>query len=368
MAPVLELPLLFQGDLAPTTTLGQLGIAETSIHNTIYAPSGNYSIDPGSNFGCNTSNGNYHHNANVVIGFGAGSLRGHSGGTGQDRISVSGSVIIGFGAGEHILGQHFGTVIIGAHCASDRNQYTNHSNTTGIGTGCVGIGTDVYKQGGYGDFPRWCVAIGWGAGAHVGGDHNTAIGYQALYNTPYNSSIQSTGYRGHRNTCIGYRAKPSSSTVNDEITLGNSQVATLRCNVTSISSLSDGRDKKDVEDIDVGLEFIKAVRPVKFEWDRRERLQDHDEDGEPIGEEIQPFAGVKEYGFIAQELDAVVEQYGNEEYAHLVHHEDEDRLEAEPFRLFPILLKAVQELSEKCDDLEARNRALESRIAALEPT
>ena len=64
---------------------------------------------------------------------------------------------------------------------------------------------------------------------------------------------------GDNNLILGNTATPSAITVDNEITLGNSSISTLRCAVTSITSLSDERDKSDIKDLEYGLAFIDAL-------------------------------------------------------------------------------------------------------------
>ena len=90
------------------------------------------------------------------------------------------------------------------------------------------------------------------------GSNNTAIGYRALW-----SSI-STAFTGNNCTVIGNDAQPSSSSVSNEITLGNSSVSSLRCNATTITALSDRRDKTDIIPIGEGLAFLNQLNPVSF--------------------------------------------------------------------------------------------------------
>ena len=80
---------------------------------------------------------------------------------------------------------------------------------------------------------------------------NTFLGAYAGY---YNGSDATTNgiTTGINNTAIGFAAYPSSATANNEFTLGNSNVANLRCNDTSISALSDERDKTNIVDIPLG--------------------------------------------------------------------------------------------------------------------
>ena len=143
-------------------------------------------------------------------------------------------------------------------------------------------------------------------------------------------------------TALGYYAQASAVGITNEITLGNSSVATLRCQVTSITALSDERDKTNIIDSPVGLNFINDIRPVLFDWARR--------DGEKLGE--------KGFGFVAQQLDSVQQKYNAEEYLNLVYKSNPDKLEATPANMFPAMVKAIQELSAEVDKLRATLNAL----------
>jgi hypothetical protein len=94
------------------------------------------------------------------------------------------------------------------------------------------------------------------------------------------------------------------------------------------------------------LEFVRALRPVKFDWNMR--------DGAKVG--------IPEAGFIAQELDAVQEQFGASDYLSLILKDNPDRLEATPGKLLPVLVRAIQELSIENEDLRSRIEILEGKI------
>ena len=190
------------------------------------------------------------------------------------------------------------------------------------------------------------------------GDYNTALGSSAGYSvstTDGNTLLGSkAGYSqggsttnalttGSNVTCVGYESMPSAATATNEITLGDNNITSLRCNVTTISSLSDERDKTAITDLTHGLDFINDMRPVEFTWNRR--------DGS---------LGAKpDMGFIAQDLYDVELTHSSTSRTRLVKWDDPSKLEADYLRTYPILVKAVQELS-------AKNKALEARIAALE--
>ena len=174
------------------------------------------------------------------------------------------------------------------------------------------------------------VIVGDGAGDGLTGSQNTIIGSTA-------GSVADT--LGATNcTVIGYNSSTSIGTASNEFTLGNASIATLRCQVTTITSLSDARDKTDVSDLPLGLDFLLALRPVKFTWAMRQESARN---------------GHTEAGFIAQELAAAQDDAGAD-WLGLVMDSNPDRLEASPGKLLPILVKAIQELAAENADLRAR--------------
>ena len=202
-----------------------------------------------------------------------------------------------------------------------------------IGSGSVAFGHDALRNNTTGNFN---VAVG--ARALVGttsGTNNTAVGYGA-------GTAVTTGTNL---TIIGYLAAASAVGATNEITLGNSSVATLRCQTTSITALSDFRDKTDINDIQVGLSFVEKLRPVTFKWDKREWYSNGNKDGSKKD-------NVTQVGFIAQELKVLQEETGAE-YLKLVYESNPEKLEATPGNLLIPLIKSVQELSLKVKVLES---------------
>jgi len=179
------------------------------------------------------------------------------------------------------------------------------------------------------------VAVGTGAGSEITtGSYNTSIGHAA------GNSITT----GTFNSSIGYNAQPSSATASGDFTLGDGNVGNLRCNDTSISSLSDQRDKTNIVDNPYGLAFINTVKPRQFKWQTRDgNIKD----------------GTTRLGFIAQELLAATD--GNNEILDLVMDNNPDRLEAKAGNLLPIMIKAIQELSAQVTALQAEVSALKGQ-------
>jgi len=141
---------------------------------------------------------------------------------------------------------------------------------------------------------------------------------------------------GKDSVAIGHDANGGG--VSNAITLGASTLASLRSNQTSISSLSDLRDKGNIEELTLGLEFINSVRPVKFTWDRRTP---------------DDFNGKVAAGFIAQE---VLEAQTNADaaYMDLVDESNPEQLHVKAGNILPALVKAIQQLTDRVEALEAK--------------
>jgi hypothetical protein len=176
------------------------------------------------------------------------------------------------------------------------------------------------------------------------GVNNCAFGSGSLYNntsgtknTTVGGNAGSTITTGTNLSVFGYNAQASTATATNEVTLGNSSVATLRCQVTTITALSDFRDKTDINNVEVGLSFVEKLRPVTFKWDKREWYTDGNRDGSKKDT-------ITQIGFIAQELKALQESE-NATYLNLVYESNPDKLEATPGNLMIPLIKAVQELN-----------------------
>ena len=241
--------------------------------------------------------------------------------------------------------------------------HTSNSNITNLGyeSGILNTGagtTNVGSQAGYGLTGGNNTTLGYRAGYKDGlsqsGSYNVYVGSLCAYNSSGSASNNtaiggramqdvSTGSNntcigrsagesittGSNNTVIGYDAEPSAVDATNEITLGDANIATLRCQVQTISALSDSRDKTNVQPSTYGLDFINKLNPVTFDWDMR--------DGAKVGD--------KDLGFIAQELQEV-----DDENLQLVYANNPDRLEASYGRLIPVLVKAIQELKLELDN------------------
>ena len=320
-APAAADPITSSLDIGPTKTIKLDAVSPLGTRNSFL----------GENAGKNNTTGD----SNVAIGFGA--LENNT--TGTENIAIgraaldagsgNSNVAIGGNAASSTVGGN--NVCIGSGAAANMSGFSGENVIIGRAAGNGSVNGAV-RSVIIGDVaclsnaPSDAVAIGANTMASTSGQFNTAVGQSA------GSNIGT----GTNNTCLGNNADPSTSGVSNEITLGNSSVATLRCQVTSITSLSDARDKKDVEDANIGLDFINDLRPVKFVWDTRDGAK----------------KDIKEVGFIAQELDEVQQKHGVEDHLQLVLKNNPDKLEASQGKLIPILVQAIKDLKKEIDELK----------------
>lgn len=160
----------------------------------------------------------------------------------------------------------------------DHSLYTNASGSRNTGIGCYSLSNLTGNDN-----------TGLGVDAlysNTSGVGNTAVGGVALYfgSGSYNTSIGVSsgptfgGGDPSNTTAIGYGAAVASS---NEIRVGNTSVTSISGQV-AWSFPSDRRDKHDIRDSDLGLDFLMSLRPVSY------RLNNGD--------------GLLDYGFIAQEV------------------------------------------------------------------
>jgi hypothetical protein len=136
--------------------------------------------------------------------------------------------------------------------------------------------------------------------------------------------------------------------VSNTITLGNSSITTLRCQVTTITSLSDARDKKDVQPLTEGLRLMRTVEPVRFVWNMR--------DGGQVGN--------ADTGFIAQQLQQA-QITADVAVPGLVYEENPDNLEAGYGKLLPFAIGAIKQLDATVEELRAQLAELKAELNTL---
>lgn len=246
---------------------------------------------------------------------------------------------------------------------------TTSTRNTAIGASCmfgVSYGTEN-------------VAIGVNTNAvNTGGNQNVAVGDLALRYAVASSSNTAVGYSALRQMIAGGNAtaltnctgvgRDASVSGDNQVQLGNS--ATTTYVYGTVQNRSDLRDKNDVRDTVLGLEFIEALRPVDYRWDMRDDYFElvevevgTDAEGMPVFETLRqpvPRDGSKKrarfhHGLIAQEVKATMEALGVDFGGFQDHQVNggNDILTIGYDELIGPLIKAVQQLSAEIKQLKA---------------
>ena len=233
----------------------------------------------------------------------------------------------------------------------------------------IGIGNYVMDVGSNSASTAQNVCIGHNSGTLLTGDDNTCVG----------NASGDTISSGEKNTIIGSGADTSAGTTqnataigygtvtkgNNTVTLGDSNVdhvymafdsgAKVWC--TNIDSSSDARIKKNVEKTTLGLNFVNELNPVTFNMRKSEEWDNDLKKEQAWFKNIDSSRDIddkdKKIGFIAQEVKACLDKYNVDCDIHSV--QEDSKIEGIDYsRLVVPLVKAVQELSAKVTELEAK--------------
>lgn len=199
------------------------------------------------------------------------------------------------------------------------------------------------------------VAVGSNAlsGAGSASTRSTALGYNAgnnittsIDNVMIGCIAQGFGTTARNQIVIGYNATASGD---DQVTLGNSSIGYLRCAATTITALSDRRDKAEIVQLAEGIDFINKLKPVTYTWNTRDKSK----------------VGIKAAGFIAQDLLDLQQKSAIGENLDLVSFNNPDRLEARYGNLLPVIVKGIQEQQAEIEALKKANEELQKTNAAI---
>ena len=208
-------------------------------------------------------------------------------------------------------------------------QFAGCSNTTGKYNNFFGL-----EAGQFGTTGSRNNFFGQQAGRYNTGNNNFFGGYLAgRCNTTGSCNVQ-----------IGNNAQGSSATVSNEVTINNgTNFARFQGAATAWTFTSDQRDKTNIQNFNLGRDFLKNIQPRKFEWNFRHTEADK---------------GKEATGFIAQEVQEVIEEF-NVSYTNLVDTNNPDQYTLGATNFIPILVNAIKEL-------DAENTILKTRLEALE--
>lgn len=238
---------------------------------------------------------------------------------------------------------------------------------------------------------RTSTAVGAGALTNGGVSDNAALGFRALaFLAEDSNQIRNTacGTRAmefmidgtncttvFNSSAIGYQAYVSG---NSQVQLGNSATTPYAYNAMQLRS--DVRDKTNIKDTELDIEFINGLRPVQGNWNIREdymeeyEVQVGVEDGKAVTEKRLKFneseyklktkaRGRDHNWFIAQEVDALCQSL-QVDFAGLHNHSrnggcDVFSLAYEEF--IPPMVKSIQQCWSRLDEMEQRLLALEEK-------
>ena len=254
---------------------------------------------------------------------------------------------------------------------------------TAIGNGNTAIGTYAQTETSACSTGGYNVAIGFRGGYISCGDNNVAIGtctkaygnsvlvgknrYGSATSTAVGHGPYSTGEcsislgycsraDGTNTIAIGCGAINYSS---NHIQWGNSSNNVKNCIWPTWGTLSDQRDKTNIQSLDpkYGIEFIKKLKPKSFSWDNRETYVR--ECGFEFGQKDGTLTNSEEnYGFMAQEIDKTIEELDIKFDALRGKEKDAFRLTYPAF-IAP-MIKTVQEIATRLELLDQEITQLET--------
>jgi uncharacterized protein YjbI with pentapeptide repeats len=198
--------------------------------------------------------------------------------------------------------------------------------------------------------------VGDGAGSTLStANFSTAVGLEAYLTGNFTNS-----------TCLGFDAQVTGA---NQVQLGSSGTTTYVYG--SVQDRSDARDKADIQNTDLGLNFIMALQPRKFRWDYREDYRPPKPGPDATKEEWAEYNeackldnlthdGSKKrnrfhQGLIAQELKATMDAMGVDFGGYQDHkiNGGQDALTIGYEELIAPLIKAIQELKAEFDEYKS---------------
>jgi hypothetical protein len=248
--------------------------------------------------------------------------------------------IIGNGKGNFSSNTATGTTALNANTTgvdgTANGNFALANNTTGIKNTAVGSVAMLGNTTGSGN-----TGVGMGALYNaVSLNSNTAVGVDALASNTLYSNCSGLG-------------RLSSVTGNNQVQLGDGDTTTYVFG--TVQNRSDLRDKAEVRDTVLGLDFINELRPVDYKWDMREdyRTETNSELSELIHDGTHTRSRFH-HGLIAQEVQDVIEASGVD-FGGFQDHKvggGDDVLSIGYDELIAPMIKAIQELTARINALE----------------
>ncbi len=243
-------------------------------------------------------------------------------------------------------------------------------NTTGYNNTANGYRALYRNTTGYNNTSNGCSTLY----SNTKGCNNTAVGCNALTlntiaggNTAIGCDSLSSNTTGHSNTAIGRLALRSLTTyynctglgANSAVT-GSNQVQLGDTAVTvyaqkALVTRSDARDKLDIEDSPLGLNFIMKLRPRKYRMNSREAYFEEGEERDFTATNDGSKAGKRpHYGLVAQEVKETMNELGIDFAGYLDSKIDggEDVLSLGYTEFIAPMIKAIQQQQQMIEQLQ----------------
>jgi hypothetical protein len=306
-------------------------------------------------FGIQTLYANTTSNYNTAMGYTA--LTANT--TGAENVAIGGFALDACVTGDYNTA--VGTSSLGAatgNLNSALGRYSGQDLTSGGGN--TFIGTESGKNATTGDNNTGVGYLSFGIGI-ITGDDNTALGRSTGYNL---TSGANNLFAGHDS---GLTGSPGGNvtTGSNEIYLGDENIGSANIQV-DWTVASDQRDKTDFTDLDLGLDFVKALAPVTYKWDKRSKYGDKYADDYDLNAQTPDGTHKEDWldiGFKAQAVQALEEAAGYTTAAKknltVSTSGDGKQLGLQYSKFVPILVKAIQEQNALIEALTARITTLE---------
>jgi len=271
-----------------------------------------------------------------------------------------------------------GYLALSANCGDDNTAVGESALEACTGDNNVAVGRRAGEATTSGDMNTFVGSLSGQTGT-LTGDSNTAIGYGSLFavqgsatrNTGLGRGAGQTITTGDNNIAIGDDAlrtgRPGGevTTGDNVIGLGNADHTAAHIQI-DWTIASDERDKTDFKDLDIGLDFVKALAPVTYKWDKRVKYGDKDAVDYDISKQTPDGTHKEDWldvGFKAQEVEKLEKAAGYKiaDKTNLLASMSADGKQygIQYSKFVPVLTKAVQELSTALDAALARIKKLE---------
>lgn len=252
-----------------------------------------------------------------------------------------------------------------------------YNNTSAWSNVAVGP-TALYNNNGYNN-----AAFGFNTlSSNLTGSYNAASGSSSLSNSTGDQNSGFGGYAlvtlssGSNNTGLGYSADVSTGTMNNatviganavvnasnKVRIGNSSVTVVEGQV-GYSFPSDARFKENVQEDVKGLSFILKLRPVSYNFNRSKYAAFIHEKTGGRENELAQLSSIRTTGFIAQDLEKTIKETGFSSFSAVHAPANETDNYSVSYDQFVVpLVKSVQELNKKIEDLELTLAALKKQL------